>query len=137
MPALVPQRACLTLVQCMSATTKVGGLTTTTTTTCRTTENTPHLHGCVRSQGIGEFAWSWPPMCECGCRVYARALPNAGLPASYLVAPDCHTCLRLHLPPAPLPPAGEKMSEEDIDKIIESGEAENVFKKAILDQGRG
>jgi syntaxin 1B/2/3 len=29
------------------------------------------------------------------------------------------------------------MPEEDIDRMIESGEAENIFQKAILEQGRG
>lgn len=32
---------------------------------------------------------------------------------------------------------GSKMPEEDIDRMIESGEAENIFQKAIMEQGRG
>lgn len=32
---------------------------------------------------------------------------------------------------------GEKVSEEDVDKVIETGEAENLFQKALMEQGRG
>ncbi|GLC44001.1 hypothetical protein PLESTB_000218600 [Pleodorina starrii] len=32
---------------------------------------------------------------------------------------------------------GQHVAEEDIDAMIESGESENIFKKAILEQGRG
>jgi syntaxin 1B/2/3 len=32
---------------------------------------------------------------------------------------------------------GEKASEDQIDQLIETGEAENLFQKAILAQGRG
>lgn len=32
---------------------------------------------------------------------------------------------------------GEKASDEQIDQLIETGEAENLFQKAILAQGRG
>ena len=32
---------------------------------------------------------------------------------------------------------GQHMPEADIDRMIESGEAENIFQKAILEQGRG
>jgi t-SNARE complex subunit (syntaxin) len=32
---------------------------------------------------------------------------------------------------------GEKASEDQLDQLIETGEAENLFQKAILSQGRG
>jgi hypothetical protein len=32
---------------------------------------------------------------------------------------------------------GQKASEEEIDRMIETGESENIFQKAILEQGRG
>ena len=32
---------------------------------------------------------------------------------------------------------GTKASEAEIDRMIESGESETIFQKAILDQGRG
>ena len=32
---------------------------------------------------------------------------------------------------------GKKASEEEIDKMIETGESENIFQKAIMEQGRG
>ena len=32
---------------------------------------------------------------------------------------------------------GEKPSEEQVDKMIESGESETIFQQAILEQGRG
>lgn len=32
---------------------------------------------------------------------------------------------------------GQKVPEEEIEKLIESGEAENIFQKAMLEQGRG
>eukprot|EP00879_Flechtneria_rotunda_P015726 GHRR01016448.1.p1 GENE.GHRR01016448.1~~GHRR01016448.1.p1 ORF type:complete len:314 (+),score=126.88 GHRR01016448.1:294-1235(+) len=32
---------------------------------------------------------------------------------------------------------GQHLQEEDIDRMIETGEAENIFQKAILEQGRG
>jgi syntaxin 1B/2/3 len=32
---------------------------------------------------------------------------------------------------------GQRVPEEEIDKLIESGEAENIFQKAMLEQGRG
>ena len=32
---------------------------------------------------------------------------------------------------------GEKPSEDQLDQLIETGEAENLFQKAILSQGRG
>eukprot|EP00877_Chromochloris_zofingiensis_P014435 jgi/Chrzof1/9245/UNPLg00212.t1 len=32
---------------------------------------------------------------------------------------------------------GQHMPEDDIDRMIETGEAENIFQKAILEQGRG
>ena len=32
---------------------------------------------------------------------------------------------------------GQKASEDEIDRMIETGEAENIFQKAILEQGRG
>lgn len=32
---------------------------------------------------------------------------------------------------------GEKASDDQLDQLIETGEAENLFQKAILSQGRG
>lgn len=32
---------------------------------------------------------------------------------------------------------GEKVSEEEVDRVIETGEAENLFQKALMEQGRG
>lgn len=32
---------------------------------------------------------------------------------------------------------GQKASEAEIDRMIETGESENIFQKAILEQGRG
>eukprot|EP00884_Botryococcus_braunii_P007879 jgi/Botrbrau1/17092/Bobra.0399s0002.1 len=32
---------------------------------------------------------------------------------------------------------GQKATEEEIDRMIETGESENIFQKAILEQGRG
>eukprot|EP00197_Chlamydomonas_leiostraca_P011442 CAMPEP_0202869470 /NCGR_PEP_ID=MMETSP1391-20130828/12469_1 /ASSEMBLY_ACC=CAM_ASM_000867 /TAXON_ID=1034604 /ORGANISM="Chlamydomonas leiostraca, Strain SAG 11-49" /LENGTH=310 /DNA_ID=CAMNT_0049549791 /DNA_START=174 /DNA_END=1103 /DNA_ORIENTATION=+ len=32
---------------------------------------------------------------------------------------------------------GQHMAEDDIDRMIETGEAENIFQKAMLEQGRG
>lgn len=33
--------------------------------------------------------------------------------------------------------SGAHAAEEDIDRMIETGESETIFQKAILDQGRG
>ena len=32
---------------------------------------------------------------------------------------------------------GQKASPEEIDRLIETGESEQIFQKAILEQGRG
>jgi syntaxin 1B/2/3 len=32
---------------------------------------------------------------------------------------------------------GEKVSEEEVERVIETGEAENLFQKALMEQGRG
>ena len=32
---------------------------------------------------------------------------------------------------------GQKASAEEIDRLIETGESEQIFQKAILEQGRG
>lgn len=32
---------------------------------------------------------------------------------------------------------GQKASDAEIDRMIETGESENIFQKAILEQGRG
>ena len=32
---------------------------------------------------------------------------------------------------------GQKPSEQEVDRLIETGESESIFAKAILEQGRG
>ena len=32
---------------------------------------------------------------------------------------------------------GQKASADEVDRMIETGEAESIFQKAILEQGRG
>ncbi len=39
--------------------------------------------------------------------------------------------------PVPLQVTGQHADEEEIDKMIETGESETIFQKAILEQGRG